>query len=106
DAGLSSSNSAFDALSLGVAANTPPVANPISYTTAEDTPLTIPAAGVLTNDTDPDGDTLAVTGYAQPAHGTVAVNPDGAFTYTPAADYNGPDSFTYTVGDGNGGTAT
>ena len=33
-------------------------------------------------------------------------NPDGSFTYTPNADYNGPDSFTYTVDDGNGGPAT
>ena len=41
-----------------------------------------------------------------PAHGTAAVNPDKTITYTPAANYNGADSFTYTIGDGNGGTAT
>ena len=41
-----------------------------------------------------------------PANGAVTLNPDGSFTYTPNADYNGPDSFTYQVDDGNGGTAT
>ena len=41
-----------------------------------------------------------------PAHGTAMLNADGTFTYTPAADFNGADSFSYTIGDGNGGTAT
>ena len=39
-----------------------------------------------------------------PAHGTAAINADGTITYTPAANYNGADSFTYTISDGNGGT--
>lgn len=41
-----------------------------------------------------------------PAHGTVVVNPDGTYTYTPDADYNGPDSFTYTITDANGNQDT
>ena len=41
---------------------------------------------------------------ATPAHGTATVNADGTITYTPAANYHGADSFTYTIGDGNGGT--
>ena len=41
-----------------------------------------------------------------PAHGTATVNADGTVTYAPAANYNGADSFSYTIGDGNGGTAT
>ena len=56
--------------------------------------------------TDVDGDALAyaVTGAA--AHGTVTVDGTGAFVYTPAPDYNGPDSFTVTVSDGHGGSDT
>ncbi|XOB65557.1 retention module-containing protein [Deferribacteres bacterium DY0037] len=61
---------------------------------------------VLSNDSDLDGDDLAVSIAAQPEHGTVVVNSDGTVTYTPAADYNGTDSFTYTVSDGKGGTDT
>ena len=41
-----------------------------------------------------------MTGVATPAHGTVTLNADGSFTYTPAANYNGADSFTYTANDG------
>ena len=43
---------------------------------------------------------------ANPLHGTVTVNSNGAFTYTPAANYNGPDSFTYRVNDGTANSAT
>ena len=50
--------------------------------------------------------TLTVTSVTVPAHGTAAVNPDGTIGYVPAANFNGTDSFSYTVGDGNGGSAT
>ncbi len=83
--------------------NDGPVAVADAATTAEDTAVSI---AVLTNDSDLDGDTLTVSAATTPAHGTAAVNPDGTITYTPAANYNGADSFSYTVGDGNGGTAT
>ncbi|MBB3539883.1 VCBS domain-containing protein [Rhizobium sp. BK399] len=76
-------------------------------TTAEDTSLTIKAADLLANDSDVDGDTLnlvSVSGTS--AHGgTVTLN-NGVITYNPAANYNGKDTFTYTVNDGHGGTAT
>jgi VCBS repeat-containing protein len=72
----------------------PPVAVADTYTTDEDAPLTVPA-GVLANDTDPDGDTLTATKVTDPAHGTVTLNANGSFTYTPTANYNGSDSFTY-----------
>jgi VCBS repeat-containing protein len=89
------------------AANRPPAAAADSYSTNQDTALTVGAAtGVLFNDSDPDGDSLGVTRYTQPAHGTVTVASDGSFTYTPAAGYSGGDSFTYTVSDRRGGTAT
>jgi VCBS repeat-containing protein len=80
--------------------NTPPVAANDSYSTNEDTALSVPAPGVLGNDSDPDGDTLTAQKASDPAHGTVSFNANGSFTYTPAANYNGPDSFTYTANDG------
>ncbi|MDE2593980.1 MAG: tandem-95 repeat protein, partial [Burkholderiales bacterium] len=56
--------------------------------------------------TDVDGDTLTYAKGTDPAHGAVTVNADGTWTYTPAKDYNGSDSFTVTVSDGHGGTTT
>ncbi len=58
------------------------------------------------NDSDPEGDPLEITSFTQPSNGTVTENPDGTLTYTPDPNYNGPDSFTYTIDDGNGGTDT
>ena len=84
-------------------ANDGPVAVDDAATTAEDTAVSI---AVLPNDSDLDGDTLAVSAAMTPAHGTATVNPDGTITYAPAANYHGADSFSYTIGDGNGGTAT
>ena len=60
---------------------------------------------VLANDSDPDGDTLTITAVSAPAHGTATIT-GGAISYTPAAGYSGADSFTYTISDGRGGTAT
>jgi len=77
-----------------------------SYTTDEDTPLTINANGVLGNDTDPEGDTLTVTAFTQPAHGTVTIDTDGKLQYTPNPKFNGVDTLNYTISDGNGGTDT
>src|SRR5205085_112102 len=65
-----------------------------------DTPLTVSAPGVLGNDTDVEGDTLTAVLVAGPAHGTLTLNADGSFTYTPAGNYNGSDSFTYKANDG------
>ncbi len=86
-----------------------PVAVADAYTTAEDTLLTVAAAtGVLANDTDLDSDPLTAILVAGPAHGTLALAATGAFTYTPAANFNGTDSFTYKANDGqlDSGTAT
>ncbi len=57
-------------------------------------------------DTDADGDTLTAALDTDVSSGTLTLNPDGSFTYTPNADFNGPDSFTYTIDDGKGGTDT
>ena len=62
---------------------------------------------MLGNDSDPDGDPLSVTSATvDPAKGTVGVNPDGTLNFVPAPNYNGPAVITYTISDGNGGTAT
>ena len=55
---------------------------------------------MLANDTDMDGDALTAVLVSGPAHGTLTLNPDGSFTYTPAANYNGADTFTYKANDG------
>ncbi|HEU0130064.1 MAG TPA: Ig-like domain-containing protein [Mycobacteriales bacterium] len=77
----------------------PPVANNDTYSTDEDTPLTVTAPGVLANDTDADGDPLTASLTTAPANGTATVNADGSFTYTPNANFNGTDSFTYKAND-------
>ena len=82
------------------AVNDPPVAANDSYTTNEDTALSVARPGVLGNDTDSDSPTLTAIKVSDPAHGTLTLNPDGSFIYTPAANYNGPDSFTYGASDG------
>jgi len=85
--------------------NDPPVANDDSASTDEDTPLTVPAPGVLGNDTDVDGDSLHAVLESGPSHAaSFTLNSDGSYSYTPAADFNGTDTFTYKASDGNGGS--
>ncbi|OAN43014.1 hypothetical protein A6A04_09975 [Paramagnetospirillum marisnigri] len=72
---------------------------------AEDTSVIIRASDLLQGATDLDGDTLSVSSLSA-THGTVVDNGDGTFTFTPDANYNGAVEFSYTVSDGNGGTAT
>jgi hypothetical protein len=80
-----------------------PSAQADSARTGRNRPVDI---GVLANDSDPDGDVLAVESVAQPQHGSAAIQPDGTVRYTPASGFEGADSFAYTVSDGRGGTAT
>jgi hypothetical protein len=76
----------------------PPSGGPDALAATEDTPLTVAAPGVLGNDQSIGTPTAAVeTG---PAHGTLALRAEGGFTYTPAADFNGTDTFTYRVSNG------
>jgi CshA-type fibril repeat protein len=79
--------------------NDPPVTEDDTAGTNQGVPVTIP---VLANDTDPDGDPLTVISATSP-NGTVAINPDGTITFTPAPDFFGPAEITYVVSDGNGG---
>jgi large repetitive protein len=83
--------------------NQNPVAVADSATTAEDIAVII---AVLANDSDPEGNTLTVSGTTNPTHGTIAVNAGNTITYTPTANFHGTDSFTYVVSDGNGGTSS
>ena len=91
-------------------ANQPPVARNDAYTTPQDKTLIVSTAAtsLLNNDSDPNGDPLIVSNFDRTSinGGTVAVNPDGTFTYTPKAGFSGTDTFTYTIADGKGGTAS
>ncbi len=88
--------------------NTPPVGKNDGYTLNEDTTLTVAAPGVLANDLDANGDGLMATLVSGTSHGVVVLNTNGSFTYSPAGNYNGADSFTYQPSDGQalGNTAT
>ena len=87
--------------------NGAPVGGNDVATTAEDTALVLAAAALLANDSDPDSDLLSITAVGNGAHGTTSRAANGNITYTPAANYNGTDSFSYTVSDGTStGTAT
>ncbi len=83
--------------------NNPPLATDDNYATEFVTPV---SGNLLTNDSDPDGDSLTIFASTQPANGTVDVNPDGTFEYTPNPGFSGTDVFSYAVTDGNGGTDT
>ncbi|MBC7631766.1 GDSL-type esterase/lipase family protein [Aeromicrobium sp.] len=77
-----------------------PVAFDDSYMIDEGESLTVEAPGVLGDDTDADGDALTATNASDPANGSVTLNADGSFTYTPAAGFFGSDTFTYRAFDG------
>ncbi|MHA2333881.1 MAG: tandem-95 repeat protein [Candidatus Hodarchaeales archaeon] len=80
--------------------NDAPVAADDYYTTDEDVTLIVGGTGVLTNDADIDLDALTVSLKSVPSSGTLVLNSDGSFTYTPDPNFNGVDSFTYVVNDG------
>jgi uncharacterized repeat protein (TIGR02543 family) len=77
------------------AVNDAPVAQPQSVTTAEDT-----AKAITLVATDSDGDALTYAVVTGPSHGSLSVVSSNAITYTPAANYSGPDSFTFKAHDG------
>jgi hypothetical protein len=84
----------------------PPNAAPVATNDAATLTATTVTIAVLANDTDPNGDALAVTGVTQGQHGTVTVNTNGTLTYTLTQFFSGTDTFSYTISDGHGGTAT
>ncbi len=81
--------------------NVPPLAADDTYSTAEDTRLTIISpTGVLSNDDDRNGDSLTATVQSDVSSGTLDLQLDGSFVYTPPAQFNGQDYFSYQVSDG------
>ncbi|MFI8609984.1 cadherin-like domain-containing protein, partial [Pseudomonas sp. NPDC077649] len=82
--------------------NDAPTAADGSASTDEDTPI---LTGSLPAASDIEGDTVTYTlGSTSPSNGTVVVYADGTFDYTPNANFNGEDSFSFVVDDGNGGS--
>jgi len=82
---------------------TPLMAVDDSVTTDEDSQINI---DVLANDIAVEGSLLSITNVSDPLHGTAELQLDDTINYLPDDDYNGPDSFNYTIGDGHGGTDT
>jgi uncharacterized delta-60 repeat protein len=91
--------------------NVAPTATDNTYATPQ---ATFVSGNVITDDTgsgvdsDPAGanDPLTVVGHSNPSHGTLVINSDGSFIYTPDSTFAGIDSFTYTISDGDGGIDT
>lgn len=102
--------------------NQAPLAGNDAYTAVAGQALTVPANGLLANDSDPDSDPLSVTKTlpiapptsgggawvfpSDPANGTLTLNANGSFTYTPNPGFTGIDTFSYTAGDPRGKSAT
>ena len=80
--------------------NDAPMAVDDEYTVAEKETLTVAAPGILENDSDVDGDPLTAILVDTVSNGTLSLNADGSFTYTPDPYFNGTDSFTYKAFDG------
>ena len=90
------------------APNVGPSANNASFSFTEDNTLNLTSAGIISNASasDSDGGSLSVTAVAGGSNGSLVDNGGGSWTYTPNADYNGSDTLTFTLSDGQGGTLT
>jgi VCBS repeat-containing protein len=98
DGALSASLPAFDLIVVNV--NDPPTAVADAYRVSEDNTLNVAAPGVLANDSDIDGDMLSVILVSNALNGSVTMNVNGSFNYSPNLDFNGVDSFSYKANDG------
>ena len=87
-------------LVTGTSGNSAPVAKDSTYTVDEADTLTVGSPGVLANDVDPDGDVLTAILVSDVSNGTLALSPDGAFSYAPNVGFSGIDTFTYRANDG------
>jgi uncharacterized repeat protein (TIGR01451 family) len=96
-------NPANNTLALNSTINRAPVA--VNDSVTRDPTKAVPIK-VLANDSDPDGDPITVKGHSSPKHGTVNCTAAGSCTYKPKLGFSSADSFTYTISDGRGGTAT
>ena len=97
--GTATSNPATVTVNV-TAVNHAPVANADTLAATEDTAVTYTAAQLVGNDTDVDGDTLTIASVTSGTGGTAVLNANGTVTFTPAANFHGAASFTYTVSDG------
>ena len=97
--GRADSNVVTVSLTVTAVDEAPTVVND-AYSTGEDTPLTVAASGVLANDTDVDGSPFTAAVVTGPTKGSLSLNTNGSFTYTPNANTNGADFFTYKANDG------
>lgn len=104
--GLLRSNAGAVTIVVIEVVDNPPIANDESYDVEFETPLVVSAEnGILANDSDPDGDTITASLFASdpqlPANGTLALEADGSFVYTPNDGFHGVDSFQYLVQSGD-----
>lgn len=97
--GTADSAPATISISLRGSSDTPRALGDL-YIASEDQTLTVAAPGVLSNDSEVDGEALSAQVVTQPQHGTLVLNANGSFIYTPDADFNGADFFTYKATDG------
>jgi lysophospholipase L1-like esterase len=79
--------------------NNPPLALADAYTTSEDTLLTVAANGVLANDSDPESSTLNAILVDPISSGSLTLNPNGGFDFTPASNFVGAATFSYKAND-------
>ncbi|MBB5534796.1 DUF4082 domain-containing protein [Rhizobium giardinii] len=107
-ASYNATNYWVDVLYEQATGNLSPVAlDDSGFSTQTDTVFTVQASTLLANDSDPNGDPMAITGVGNAVNGTVAFNSQSnAVTFTPTSGYTGSASFTYSVSDGQGGTDT
>jgi hypothetical protein len=98
---------------LTASSNSNPIADPESFDVLEDGMLVIPVATLLEGDTDPDGDTLTVSGVSGALNGAVVLDDKGdtdtsndEVIFTPSPGFVGETVFDYTIADGEGGSAT
>lgn len=92
----------YSACDIGAYERRPLVTVADHYTLPQGAGLAVPAPGLLANDLSPDGPPVAITLATAPAHGTLSVDRDGAFRYTPESGFTGQDTFTYQSSDGAG----
>jgi hypothetical protein len=102
---ISDGHGATSTTTVDVNVNGAPVAVTDNVTGTANTPLTIASTALLSNDTDPNGDPLTISSVLDATHGTVALV-GGSVVFTPTKDYVGDASFSYTISDGHGGTAS
>ncbi len=107
DGSKSYSNTATVTINVG-ATNDPPVSQDDTYKTNEDETLIVELPGILSNDTDPDNNSLSVILVSNVSHGTLNLNTNGSFSYSPNSNYHGNDNFTYKASDSQvqGNTST